>query len=306
MRQALQTLCEQAEHAVQEGFNILLISDKAMDADRMAIPSLLATSAIHHHLIRAGLRTETGLVVETGAAIEVHHFAALAGYGAEAINPYLAFETIDSICPHLPQELSVQEAHKRYIKGIGKGLKKVMSKMGISTYQSYCGAQIFDAVGLSTAFIEQYFTGTSSTIEGVGLPQVAQEALQWHHNAWGDAPIYQKHLDVGGDYAFRLRGEAHVWTPDTIAKLQHACRANDAGTFAEFSRLIDEQNEKLLTLRGLFEFDFNAEALPLDEVEFVTRPIDPQTHALWLADYYTPSELTRLDQKVEKLCQTNQ
>ncbi|MCU7959944.1 MAG: glutamate synthase large subunit [gamma proteobacterium symbiont of Bathyaustriella thionipta] len=267
MQPALQALCEQAEKAVQDGFNILLISDKAMDADHIAIPSLLATSAIHHHLIQAGLRTETGLVVETGAAIEVHHFAALAGYGAEAINPYLAFETIDSICPHLPQELTVDEAHKRFIKGIGKGLKKVMSKMGISTYQSYCGAQIFDAVGLSSAFVEQYFRGTSSTIEGVGLPQVAQEALQWHYNAWGDAPIYRKHLDVGGDYAFRLRGEAHVWTPDSISKLQHSCRANDAKTFAEFSRLIDEQNEKLLTLRGLFEFNFAAQALPLDEVE---------------------------------------
>ncbi|CAK0763559.1 Ferredoxin-dependent glutamate synthase 1 [Gammaproteobacteria bacterium] len=267
MEPALTRVCEAAEQAVRQGFNIIILSDRAMDADHVAIPSLLATSAVHHHLIREGLRTETGLVVETGAALEVHHFAALAGYGAEAINPYLAFETLQSLLPTLPDKPSFKEAQKHYIKAVGKGLLKIMSKMGISTYQSYCGAQIFDAVGLSSRFVERYFTGTASTIEGIGLPEVAQEAMRWHRDAWGHSPIYRRHLDVGGDYAFRLRGEDHAWTPDSIAKLQHATRANDAKTFEAFSRIINEQNEHLLTLRGLFELRWTETPIPLDEVE---------------------------------------
>jgi glutamate synthase (NADPH/NADH) large chain len=222
-----------------------------MNGDNVAIPALLATSAVHHHLIRQGLRTSSGLVVETGAALEIHHFATLAGYGAEAVNPYLAFDTIHGMLPRLPERLDFEEAQHRYIKAVGKGLKKVMSKMGISTYQSYCGAQIFDAVGLNTPFVEQYFTGTATTVEGIGLEQVAEEAVRWHRTAYGGEHIYRKHLDVGGDYAFRLRGEDHVWTPETIAKLQHATRANDARTFEEYSRLVNEQNERLLTFRGL-------------------------------------------------------
>ncbi len=267
MEGALTALCEAAEQAVGEGYNILILSDRDVDADNIAIPALLATSAVHHHLIDKGLRTVSGLVLETGAALEIHHFATLAGYGAEAINPYLAFETIEQQLPKLPEELSFDEAQKRYIKAVGKGLFKVMSKMGISTYQSYCGAQIFDAIGLSSAFIDRYFTGTTTTIEGIGLNEVAEEAVRWHRNAFGNAEIYKKHLDVGGDYAFRIRGEDHVWTPDTIAKLQHSVRANDAKTFAEFSRQIDEQNERLLTLRGLMAFRFADEPVPLDEVE---------------------------------------
>jgi glutamate synthase (NADPH/NADH) large chain len=238
-----------------------------VDADNIAIPALLATSAVHHHLIRSGLRTSSGLVVETGAALEVHHFATLAGYGAEAINPYLALETLHSMPAEQLDGLEYKEARTRYIKALGKGLKKVMSKMGISTYQSYCGAQIFDAVGLSSEFVDNYFTGTTSTIEGVGLAAIARSAVEWHENAYGNREIYRKHLDAGGDYAFRLRGESHIWTPDTIAKLQHATRANDATSFAEFSRLIDEQNEDLKTLRGLFEIDTSAQSVPLDEVE---------------------------------------
>ena len=267
MAGAVATLCAAAETAVRCGYNILILSDRTVDADNIAIPALLATSAVHHHLIRQGLRTESGLVVETGAALEVHHFAALAGYGAEAINPYLAFETIQHILPDLDDAPTYKDAQKRYIKAVGKGLFKVMSKMGISTYQSYCGAQIFDAIGLSSAFIEAYFTGTSTTIEGIGLSEVATEAVRWHSDAYGNAEIYQRHLDVGGDYAFRVRGEAHVWTPETIAKLQHAVRGNDARTYAEFSRLINEQSEQLLTLRGLFEFKFPAHAVALEEVE---------------------------------------
>jgi glutamate synthase (NADPH) large chain len=267
MGPALDALCNAAEQAVRDDFNILILSDRPVDADNIPIPALLATSAVHHHLIRAGLRTESGLVLETGAAVEVHHFATLAGYGAEAINPYLAFDTIQAILPTLDEKISLEDAQYRYVKAVGKGLLKVMSKMGISTYQSYCGAQIFDAVGLSTAFIDRYFTGTATTIEGIGLAEVAREAVQRHRDAFGSALIYRKHLDVGGDYAFRLRGENHVWTPATISKLQHAVRANDARTFAEYSRIINEQNEHLLTLRGLFEFRFADEPVPLDEVE---------------------------------------
>jgi len=271
MAPALERLCQEAEAAVHEGHNILILSDRNTNADYIPIPALLATSAVHHHLIRQGLRTSSGLVVETGGALEVHHFATLAGYGAEAINPYLAFDTIQSLLPRLRTEgtgeLSFEEAQGRYIKAVGKGLKKVMSKMGISTFQSYCGAQIFDAVGLNRAFIAKYFTGTPSMVEGVGLAEIAREAVLWHSRGYGNEQILRKHLDVGGDYAFRLRGEDHVWTPETIAKLQHATRAKDAKTYAEYSRLINEQNEHLLTFRGLMELKWADEPVPLEEVE---------------------------------------
>ena len=267
MQPALARLCQAAEQAVRDGFNILILSDRNTNCDAIPIPSLLATSAVHHHLIRQGLRTSAGLVVETGAALEVHHFAALAGYGAEAINPYLAFDTIQSLLQGLPETLRFDEAQYRYIKAVGKGLKKVMSKMGISTFQSYCGAQIFDAIGLNSDFLKQYFTGTPTTVEGIGLAEVAQEAVRWHAQGYGGEQIYQHHLDVGGDYAYRIRGEDHIWTPETIAALQHATRANNANTFAEFSRLIDEQSERLLTLRGLMEFKFAAAPIPLAQVE---------------------------------------
>ncbi|MCB1860407.1 MAG: glutamate synthase large subunit [Chromatiaceae bacterium] len=267
MKPALDELCQHAEVAVGEGYNILILSDRNTDADFISIPALLATSAVHHHLIRKGLRTESGLVVETGSALEVHHFAVLAGYGAEAINPYIAFDTIQSMLPKISEELDFEEAQKRYIKAVGKGLKKVFSKMGISTFQSYCGAQIFDAVGLSSTFVEQYFTGTATTVEGAGLKQIAQDTVKWHKNAFGNSHIYRTQLDVGGDYAYRLRGEDHVWTPETIAKLQHASRANDPKTYGEFARIINEQNERLLTFRGLFDFRWADEEIPLEEVE---------------------------------------
>ncbi len=267
MQGALESVCRRAEAAIGEGYNILILSDRDMDADHIAIPALLATSAVHHHLVRAGLRTESGLVIETGSAREVHHFATLAGYGAEAINPYLAFETLDSMRSRLAEPLSEDEVRTRYIKAVGKGLLKVMSKMGISTYQSYCGAQIFDAVGLSSEFVDRYFTGTATTIEGAGLDEIAAETVRWHRDAHGDAPIYRDKLDVGGDYTFRMRGEDHMWTPDTIAKLQHSTRANDAKTYQEFAQLVNEQNQRLLTLRGLFEFEFASEPVPLEEVE---------------------------------------
>jgi glutamate synthase (NADPH/NADH) large chain len=267
MEGALTALCREAEQAIHDGYNILILSDRRINADYIAIPALLATASVHHHLVRAGLRTEAGLVVETGAAREVHQFATLAGYGAEAINPYLAFETLEAIRNQLPEELDAGTVQKRYIKAIGKGLLKVMSKMGISTYQSYCGAQIFDAVGLNSRFVDAYFTGTATTIEGIGLTEVAEEAVRWHRDAYGNNPIYRNSLDVGGDYAYRIRGEDHMWTSDTIAKLQHSTRANDAKTYREFADLVNEQNERLMNLRGLFELKFSDNPVPLDEVE---------------------------------------
>ncbi|MBK1722111.1 glutamate synthase large subunit [Thiocystis violacea] len=267
MSDALDRLCKEAEDAVLAGYNILILSDRNTNRDYIPIPALLATSAVHHHLIRRGLRTSSGLVVETGAALEVHHFATLAGYGAEAINPYLAFDTIESILPKLPEALSFEEAQDRYIKAVGKGLKKVMSKMGISTFQSYCGAQIFDAIGLNNDFVRQYFTGTQSKVEGVGLTEISEEAVRWHTQGYGNDLVLRKHLDAGGDYAFRLRGEDHVWTPETISKLQHATRANNWETYEQYSRLVNEQNEHLLTLRGLMELKFAEEPIPLEEVE---------------------------------------
>ena len=270
MKEALTALCERAESKVKKGYNILILSDRKTDTDNMPIPPLLATSAVHHHLIRKGLRTESGLVLETGAALEVHNFATLAGYGAEAINPYLAFDTIASELAAFPDAGDFEEAQKRYIKAVGKGLNKVMSKMGISTYQSYCGAQVFDAVGLSSEFLAEYFTGTATTIEGAGLNEIAQEAHRWHDNAFGGRLIYARQLDVGGDYAYRLRGEAHSWTPSSIAKLQHAVRSNLWSTYEEFTREMNDQSETLLTLRGLFEFQFADQEIPLEEVEPVT------------------------------------
>src|SRR5207249_4663503 len=219
----------------------------------LPIPALVATAAVHEHLVKKGLRTSVGLVVETGSAREVHHFALLAGYGAEAIHPYLALETLAELHTQI-SEIDPKQSQKRYIKAICKGLYKVMSKMGISTYQSYCGAQIFEAVGLQKAFVEKYFTGTASNIEGIGLFEVAEEAARLHALAFGDDPLLRQTLDAGGEYAYRVRGEEHMWTPDSIAKLQHASRSNSYSTYREYAALINEQGKKLKTLRGLFEF----------------------------------------------------
>jgi glutamate synthase (NADPH/NADH) large chain len=267
MEPALARLCADAEDAVKKGVNIIILTDRECSADFAPIPALLATAAVHHHLVRAGLRTRSGLVVETGSAREVHHFACLAGFGAEAIHPYLAFATLIDIKDGLPQKIDDAELVKRFTKAIGKGLLKVMSKMGISTYQSYCGAQIFEAVGLETKFVEKYFTGTPSAIEGIGLKEVAEEAMRRHRLAYSDAPLYRDRLDPGGEYAYRIRGEAHVWTPDTIAKLQHATRSGSFSTYKEYARLVNEQSERLMTLRGLFEIRTAAEPVPLEEVE---------------------------------------
>ena len=264
---AIREMCWAATEAVLQDQNILVLSDRAQDEGRIPMPALLATAAVHHHLVRQGLRMQTGLVVETGEAREVHHFCVLAGYGAEAINPYVAFETLEDIRARKHADVSREEVEQNYIKAIGKGIRKVMSKMGISTYQSYCGAQIFDAVGLSTAFVESYFTGTSTTIEGVGLDEVAEESVRRHAQAYGDNPLYKGMLDVGGIYQYRLRGEEHAWTPQNVAQLQHAVRGNDAKNYEEFAKSVNEQSERLLTIRGLLEFKNADEAIPLDEVE---------------------------------------
>jgi glutamate synthase (NADPH/NADH) large chain len=266
MEAALDRLCLAAKQAVEEGNNILALSDRNLDSAHVAIPALLATSAVHHFLTREGLRTKAGLVIETGEAREVQHFSLLAAYGAEAVNPYLAFDTLSELCTKIPG-LTEYEAHKRYTKAVSKGILKVMSKMGISTYQSYCGAQIFNAIGLAEPFLDRYFTGTTSTTEGVGLAEISEETIRRHRLAFGNAPIYRDALDVGGEYAYRIRGEAHVWTPATISKLQHATRSNSQELYDDFCRLIDEQNETLLTLRGLMTFKEDQPSVPLDEVE---------------------------------------
>ncbi|MFZ9395830.1 MAG: glutamate synthase large subunit [Erythrobacter sp.] len=267
LKMALKEMCWAATEAVLQDKNILVLSDRAQGPDRIPMPALLATAAVHHHLVRQGLRMQTGLVVETGEAREVHHYCVLAGYGAEAINPYLAFETLEDVRARKHPELTPAEVQKNYIKAVGKGILKVMSKMGISTYQSYCGAQIFDAVGLSSEFIEQYFTGTATTIEGVGLTEVAEETVRRHAQAYGDNPLYKNMLDVGGIYQYRLRGEDHAWTPDNIAHLQHAVRGNKPKDYAEFAKSINEQSERLLTIRGLMEFRKADKPIPLEEVE---------------------------------------
>ncbi len=267
LERALERLCHEATDRVLADVNILILSDRATSADRIPIPAALATAATHHHLIRQGLRMETGLVVETGEAREVHHMCVLASFGAEAINPYLAFETLEDLRTRNASKLSAKEVQKNYAKALGKGVLKVMSKMGISTYQSYCGAQTVDAVGLSSDFVDKYFSGVSTQIEGSNLAAIAEESVRRHRAAYGDAPIYRNMLDVGGAYAWRLRGEEHAWTPETVSKLQHAVRGNLPDEYRSFATAINEQNERLLTIRGLMQFKWAPEPVPLDEVE---------------------------------------
>jgi glutamate synthase (NADPH/NADH) large chain len=273
MPEMLDRLCERAEAAVRGGYNIIVLSDRQIGPDRIAIPALLATAAVHHHLIRKGLRTSVGLVVESGEPREVHHFCCLAGYGAEAINPYLAFDTLLDMHKHgeFPKEVSEDEVVYRYIKAVGKGILKVMSKMGISTYQSYCGAQIFDAIGLSSELVDKYFFGTATTIEGIGLSEIAEETVTRHSSAFGKDPVLANTLDIGGEYAYRMRGENHAWSPDSIASLQHAVRGNSQDRYREFAEMVNDSNLRMNTIRGLFKIK-SAEALgrkpvSIDEVE---------------------------------------
>jgi len=266
MEAALERLFAKAEEVVGKGYNIIILSDRALDANHVAIPALLATAGVHHHLIRTGLRTSAGLVVETGEARRVHDFCLLGGYGAEAINPYLAFDTITDLADELG-EVPVEEAHKRYIKAVDKGMLKVFSKMGISTFQSYCGAQIFDAVGLNQDFIEKFFTKTASKVGGIGLAEVAEETVRRHRDAFGDGPLLAGHLEVGGELAWRHRGETHAWTPETISLLQHAVRKGDRDTYRQFEAAMNAHDVKLKYLRGLFKLKGTGKPVALDEVE---------------------------------------
>ncbi|HEX7638123.1 MAG TPA: glutamate synthase-related protein [Burkholderiaceae bacterium] len=264
----LASLCAQAVDAIRSGHNILILTDRRMSRELVAIPALLALSAIHQHLVREGLRTTAGLVVETGSAREVHHFAVLAGYGAEAVHPYLALETLASMHAELPGAPSAEKAVHNYVKAVGKGLSKIMSKMGISTYMSYCGAQIFEAIGLDTEVVEKYFRGTASQVGGIGVFEIAEEQLRMHRAAFGDDPLLAEMLDAGGEYAWRTRGEEHMWTPDAIAKLQHSARSGKFDTYKDYAQIINDQSKRHMTLRGLFEFRIDpAKAIPLEEVE---------------------------------------
>ena len=268
----LASLCAEAVDAVKLGFNILIVSDRQVAESYVAIPALLATSSIHQHLVQKGLRTSTGLVIETGSARETHHFALLAGYGAEAVHPYLAMETLAEMAKGLPGELSAEKVIYNYVKAVGKGLQKVMSKMGISTYMSYTGSQIFEAIGLAEDLVKKYFTGTASNIGGVGIFDVAEESIRMHQLAFGEDPTLTTMLEAGGEYAYRVRGEDHMWTPDSIAKLQHSTRSGPENggykTYKEYAHLINDQSKRHMTLRGLFEFKLDpSKAILLDEVE---------------------------------------
>ena len=264
----LASLCAEAVDAIKSGKNILVVSDRTVSATQVAVPALLALSAIHQHLVREGMRTLAGLVVETGSAREIHHFAVLAGYGAEAVHPYLAMETLACMHQDLSGDLSAEKAVYNYVKAIGKGLSKIMSKMGISTYMSYCGAQIFEAIGINKDTIEKYFTGTPSQVQGIGVFEIAEEAIRVHQQAFSEDPILTNMLETGGEYAWRARGEAHMWTPDAIAKLQHSTRANNWNSYKEYAQLINDQSKRHMTLRGLFEFKADpANAISLDDVE---------------------------------------
>ncbi|WP_263489807.1 glutamate synthase-related protein [Deinococcus multiflagellatus] len=269
----LATVNARAVDAIENGHNIIIVTDRRLDRDRVAIPSLLALSSVHHHLVKAGLRMKTGLVVETGDAREVHHFAALAGYGAEAVHPYLALETLINLHTDVPgmPSLAGVDAHKairNYIKAIGKGLSKIMSKMGVSTYMSYCGAQLFEAIGLKSEFVNKYFYGTPTQVGGIGIFEVAEEGIRNHRAAFSPDPTLAQSLDAGGEYAWRVRGEDHLWTPDSVAKLQHAVRSGSVSTYEEYARLINDQSKRHMTLRGLFEFKTEGVTpVPLEEVE---------------------------------------
>ncbi len=273
MEAAIERLCERAEQSVHTGYNIIILSDRNVGADRIAIPALLATAAVHHHLIRKGLRTSVGLVVESGEPREVHHFCCLAGYGAEAINPYLAFDTLIDMHRRgeFPPEVDQHEVVSRFIKSLGKGILKVMSKMGISTYQSYCGAQIFDAVGLSSDFVAAFFTGTATTIEGVGLAEIAEETVRRHTAAFSADPVLRNTLEIGGEYVYRMRGEDHVWTPDAVANLQHAVRKGSYATYKEFAAEVNDEARRAKSIRGLFHIrtaeDEGRAPVSIDQVE---------------------------------------
>src|SRR5581483_2281948 len=255
---------------IAQGHSFIILSDRGVDAEHIPIPALLATAAVHHHLVREGSRVRVGLVVETGEPREVHHMALLLGYGAGAVCPYLAFETLDDMIRQgLLKGVDHAQAVKNYIKALNKGVVKVISKMGISTIQSYRAAQIFEAIGLEQQFVQKYFTSTASRVGGIGIDVVAQEASLRHHRAYPDRPVGPPDLDWGGQYQWRRDGEVHMLNPDTVAKLQHATRSNSYVLFKEFSKLCDENNRHLATLRGLMDLKPAEQAIPIEQVESV-------------------------------------
>jgi glutamate synthase domain-containing protein 2/glutamate synthase domain-containing protein 1/glutamate synthase domain-containing protein 3 len=273
LEEALDRLCRRASTAIQRGYRLIILSDRGVDHNSAPIPSLLALTAVHNHLVREGTRSQVALIVESGEPREIMHFALLIGYGASAINPYLALETLEDLAQKkmLPEGVTFDKALKNYKKAIGKGLLKVFSKMGISTLQSYRGAQIFEAIGLNREFVKKYFTGTSSRIEGVGLDVIAREAKMKHDFAFRPVSSYSTDLDIGGNYHFRVNGEFHLINPDSVAKLQHAVKQNNFATYEEYAKQIDQQNKNLCTLRGLMEFKYADKPLPIEEVEPATE-----------------------------------
>ena len=269
LEKSVAELCQRAAQAIKSGYTLLIISDRGVDRDYAPIPSLLALSAVHNHLIRERTRNQVALIVESGEPREIMHFALLLGYGASAVNPYLAIETLEDLYnnSHLPKDYSWDKIFKSYMKATDKGLLKTFSKMGISTLQSYQGAQIFEAIGLNKAVIERYFTGTHSRIEGVGMEVLAREALIKHAFAMQPESESKTSLRVGGEYQFRVEGERHLLNPLTVGKLQHAVHQSKFQTFEEFASIVDEQNRDFLMLRGMFDFKPSESPIPLDEVE---------------------------------------
>src|SRR2546425_544047 len=264
---AVDDLCQQASQAIEDGYKFLILSDRGVNEEWAPIPSLLGISAVHHHLVRECSRTEVGLILETGEPRDVHHFAGLIGYGAGTINPYLVFETLVDMerDGYLPEGLDAATAQTKFIKAINKGLLKIFSKMGISTVQSYCGAQIFEALGLNHELVDGYFTGTASRIEGIGIREIGEETLRRHKVAYEPAPIRQ--LDFGGEVHYRVQGEHHNWNPETIYKLQHAAQANDPKTYKEFAALVNDESKRRSNIRGLLEIKTLPQPIPLEEVE---------------------------------------
>ncbi|MEK6772282.1 MAG: glutamate synthase large subunit, partial [Pseudomonadota bacterium] len=268
LARAMDDLCRQASAAIDQGYTFITLSDRGVDSQHAPIPALLATAGVHHHLVRAGTRVKAGLIVETGEAREIHHMALLIGYGAGAINPYLAFETLDDMIRQgLLVGVDQAKAVKHYIKALNKGVLKVLSKVGISTIQSYRGAQIFEAVGLAQDFIDKFFTWTASRIGGIGIEVVAQEVSLRHRHAYPPRPAGQAELDGGGEYQWRRDGEYHLFNPETVAKLQHATRTGSYALFKEYSRAVDDQAKHRATLRGLFELQPVGKPVPIGEVE---------------------------------------
>jgi len=269
LERILETLQRRASQAIAEGYNVIILSDRGISKKTAAIPSLLATASMHHHLVRRGERTRCGLVIETGDAREVHHLCLLIGYGAGAVNPWVAFESLDDMINEgLLPDIDRPKAIKNYIKALNKGILKVMAKMGISTLQSYTGAQIFEAIGLNGDLVHRYFTGTVSRVSGIGLDVIADEVRRRHERAFPERPVgAERELDWGGEYQWRRDGEHHMVNPDMIAKLQHATRSGSYAQFKDFTRLCDDQSQRLATLRGLIELRSGAKPVPIEEVE---------------------------------------